>query len=84
MKADIKNKAGETVGAVQDIIINREGAVVGVVADVSDFLGVAGERDVLLDWKSVTIQQNGDTVSITTDLDKDTIAKKLPYKVASR
>lgn len=83
MKTDIKNKSGETIGALQDVVINREGGVVGVVVDVSDFLSIGGERDVLLDWSAVTVEQNGDTLSITTDLDKDAIAKKQPYKVAS-
>ncbi len=82
MKADIKDKAGKTVGAMQDVLINREGVVVGVVADVGSFLGV-GQRDVLLDWKSLTIQKTGDVISVTTDLDKKAIQHKLPYKVSS-
>jgi len=83
IKADIKSKAGVTIGAMQDIIIDREGMVVGVVADVGDFLGVE-QRDVLLEWKSLSIQPSGDTVSVTTDLDKKAIAQKPPYKVVSR
>ncbi len=79
MKADIKTKSGETIGAVQDVLINREGTVVGIVADVGGFLGV-GQRDVLLDWKALSINQDGENVSVTTDLDKKTLAKKPAYK----
>ncbi len=83
MKADIKSKAGDTIGSIEDIIINSDGKAVGIVADVGGFLGI-GDRDVLLDWKSVTIQRNGDTLSVTTDLDKNTISQKQPYKLVSR
>jgi sporulation protein YlmC with PRC-barrel domain len=82
MNADIKNKAGETIGSIEDIVVNADGKAVGIVADVGGFLGVR-QRDVLLDWKSVTIQQSAGTLSVTTDLDKSTIGLKQPYKLSS-
>ncbi len=44
----------ETIGEVEDIIIDQDGNLVGVIVSVGGFLGI-GEKDVALDWDHVDL-----------------------------
>lgn len=63
LDATIANMAGEEIGDVNDLVINSDGTVTGVVVGVGGFLGV-GEKDVALEMSAVRI---------TTDEDGDLI-----------
>ena len=44
----------ETVGEINDLVLDKDGKVIAVVVGVGGFLGV-GEREVALDYKSLKI-----------------------------
>ncbi len=50
---DVQNGAGETVGEIDELVVDGKGAVNGVVVDVGGFLGV-GARPVLMKWQDVS------------------------------
>jgi sporulation protein YlmC with PRC-barrel domain len=55
MGANVTNMANESVGEINDIILDKDGKVAAVVVGVGGFLGI-GEREVALDYKSLTIK----------------------------
>jgi sporulation protein YlmC with PRC-barrel domain len=61
----VQNRQGEEIGQISDLLLDRQGNVVGLVVGVGGFLGV-GERDVALSW---------DAVELTTDQDGEPIAQ---------
>jgi sporulation protein YlmC with PRC-barrel domain len=61
----VKNQQDEEIGEISDLLLDRDGNVVGLVVGVGGFLGV-GERDVALSW---------DAIELTTDEDGEPIAR---------
>ena len=55
---DIVNANGDTVGEIENVVIDKDGAVKYVIAGVGGFLGV-GEKHVALKWDALTITENG-------------------------
>ena len=53
--ANIKNSQNETVGEINDLVLDKDGKVVAVVVGVGGFLGI-GEREVALDYKSLNVK----------------------------
>ena len=53
--ANIKNMQDETVGEINDLVLDKDGKVVAVVVGVGGFLGM-GEREVALDYKSLNVK----------------------------
>jgi sporulation protein YlmC with PRC-barrel domain len=58
---NIVNAAGDTVGEIENVVIDKDGAVKYVIAGVGGFLGV-GEKHVALKWDALTITENGEHV----------------------
>lgn len=52
---NIKNQANETVGEINELILDKDGKVVAVVVGVGGFLGI-GQREVALDYKSLNVK----------------------------
>jgi sporulation protein YlmC with PRC-barrel domain len=79
---DIKNAAGETVGDVESVYVDKNGKISAVIVGVGGFLGV-GEREVAINWSDITVSNDGKT--ITTRMTKDQL-KAMPaynYKQAT-
>jgi sporulation protein YlmC with PRC-barrel domain len=53
--ANVTNMANETVGEINDLVLDKDGKVAAVVVGVGGFLGI-GEREVALDYKSLNIK----------------------------
>src|ERR671912_428104 len=65
MDATVQSTEGENIGEVNDLVINSNGTVEGVVIGVGGFLGI-GERDVAVRLDQITIQQQeGDADDLT-------------------
>lgn len=73
----IVNAAGDKIGEVESVVIDKDGSVAYVIAGVGGFLGV-GERDVALDWDDLTITGQGDRV--TADMTKEQLEAMPEYK----
>ena len=54
---------GETVGNINDLLIDANGRVQAAVVDVGGFLGL-GEHTVALDWNQLKITPSNDRVTI--------------------
>lgn len=53
--ANITNMANETVGEVNDLVLDKDGKIVAVIVGVGGFLGI-GEREVALDYSSLNFR----------------------------
>jgi len=73
---NIKNMQNETIGEVKSIHLDPNGKVDAVIASVGGFLGV-GEREVLLDWRDLKIDNDGKVVHV--NMTKDELKAKAPY-----
>ena len=51
----ITNMANETVGDINDLVLDKEGKVVAVIVGIGGFLGI-GEREVALDYSSLNVK----------------------------
>ena len=58
---NIVNANGDTIGEIENVVIDKDGAVKYVIAGVGGFLGV-GEKHVALKWDDLTITENGEHV----------------------
>jgi len=76
---NIQNAQGETVGEIKSVMLGQDGRTQAVIVGVGGFLGV-GEREVAIPWRSLTITQNGEKVTVNTT--KEQLAGLPPYKYA--
>ena len=60
------------IGDVDDVLVNKEGRVTGLVIGVGGFLG-AGEKDVIVPFTSVKTQKKNDKWWLTLDETKDNL-----------
>jgi sporulation protein YlmC with PRC-barrel domain len=76
--ANVTNMANETVGEINDLVLDKDGKVVAVVVGVGGFLGI-GEREVALDYKSLNIKYdpnamtNAGATTIQVNATKDSL-----------
>ncbi|MEK9969130.1 MAG: PRC-barrel domain-containing protein [Ferrovibrio sp.] len=77
--ADIKSASNETIGEVDGVYIGNDGQVSKVIVGVGGFLGL-GERNVAVNWDSLTVTDGGDTVRTT--LTKDQLKAMPEYRYA--
>jgi len=79
--ATVKNKAGETVGEIKDIHLNKDGSVKAAVVGVGGFLGM-GERNVLMPWNQIEIARENDAdLVIRTEASKDSLKAMPEYQM---
>jgi hypothetical protein len=77
---DVKSAAGENMGRIVDVIVDRGGAVRGAVIDFGGFLGV-GSRKIVVDWSALHFWNVADpSKSITLELTRDQVKAAPEYK----
>ena len=69
--ADIKNKANENLGDIQDLVFNKDGRISYVVVSFGGFLGM-GDKYFAMPWETLKAGPGND---FTVDLDKDRLEK---------
>jgi len=79
----VKNKAGDTIGDINEIILTNDGSAAAAVIGVGGFLGV-GQKDVAVPFESLQIQrkQNSssiDKITVTYTKDQLSNAPKFAY-----
>jgi len=52
---NVTNMQNETVGEINDLVLDKDGKVAAVIIGVGGFLGI-GEREVALDYKSLNLK----------------------------
>ena len=68
----VKNPGNETIGDVNDVILDKDGKVAAIVIGVGGFLGM-GERQVAVDFKSVRVSHEGNSTVVMFNATKDGI-----------
>ncbi len=78
--ATVYNSQGDSIGEIQDLVIDNGRTVSGVVVSVGGFLGM-GESYVVLDPSSVVVNQRGDAWRANVNMSKETLkdAPKFTY-----
>jgi hypothetical protein len=77
---DVRSAAGEDMGHIVDVIVDRSGEVRAAVIDFGGFLGV-GSRKIVVDWNALRfggVASKAD--SITLELNKDQVSAAPEYK----
>ena len=77
---DVRGPAGENMGRIVDVIVDREGTVRAAVIDFGGFLGV-GSRKIVVDWNALhfaSVANKSD--SITLELTKEQVMAAPEYK----
>jgi len=78
----IRNENKDTVGTVEDLYLDGQGATKTIVVSVGGFLGV-GAKDVAIKWSDLKQSRDGKSLVLTTNLSKDDL-KALPDYSAER
>jgi sporulation protein YlmC with PRC-barrel domain len=79
--ATVKNKAGETVGEIKDLHLNKDGSIKAAVVGVGGFLGM-GERNVLIPWNQIqTARENDADLVVRTEASKDSLKAMPEYQM---
>ncbi|MFA5949055.1 MAG: PRC-barrel domain-containing protein [Hyphomicrobium sp.] len=80
----VHNTAGETVGNINDIVIDRQGHIIAVVLGVGGFLGI-GEKDVGISYASLAfdVGSKGERV-IVVDVGKAALLAAEPFKTTEK
>lgn len=77
--AKIRNDNKDTVGTVEDLYVDAQGAIKTVVVSVGGFLGV-GAKDVAVKWSDLKQGRDGKSLVLTTNLSKDELKAMPNYK----
>ncbi len=79
----VRSSAGEDMGRIVDVLINRAGQVRAAVIDFGGFLGV-GSRKIAVDWSTLHFpgakSDQGKSDQITLDLTRDQVRLTPEYK----
>jgi sporulation protein YlmC with PRC-barrel domain len=79
--ANVKNKAGETIGEIKDLHLNKDGSIKAAVVGVGGFLGM-GERNVLIPWSQIqTARENDADLVVRTEASKDSLKAMPEYQM---
>jgi hypothetical protein len=82
--AKVVNNANETIGEIEDILVDQNGMIQAAVIGVGGFLGV-GEKDVAVSFKELKItrdQNDGDIDKVTVNYSKDQLKSAPEFKSA--
>jgi sporulation protein YlmC with PRC-barrel domain len=83
-KQSVYDPKESKIGDVDDVLVNKDGQVTGLVVGVGGFLG-AGEKDVIVPFSAVKIQKKNDKWWLTLNQSKDDLksANGFTYDKAS-
>ncbi|SFM05947.1 PRC-barrel domain-containing protein [Methylorubrum salsuginis] len=76
---NLYNNKNETIGEVEDLVIDNGKTVTGVVVSVGGFLGM-GERYVLIDPSSIFLHKADGKLKAMVDTDKDALKNAPEFK----
>jgi PRC-barrel domain len=67
---EVRSIAGEDMGRIVDVLVDRSGQVRAAIIDFGGFLGV-GSRKIVVDWNALHFAPSGKADRITADLMRD-------------
>jgi sporulation protein YlmC with PRC-barrel domain len=77
--ATVYDRNNQKIGSVQDLVLNRDGAVAQVVVDVGRFLGMGG-KNVAVKFSDIKTDNN----RLTLDRTKDQLQQMAAYNLTNR
>ena len=81
-KQDVYDKGQNTVGKIDDVLIDKSGKITAVIVGVGGFLGI-GEKDVALPFSAVKSEHKNNKWYLTVDETKDSLKSAAGYKYDS-
>lgn len=79
---DLKSRQdSETIGAISDLVVDKNGQIVAVIVEVGGFLAL-GEKEVAISWNSIerSTNESGDGHKYTVSATKDDLTNAPEYK----
>jgi len=80
---NVQSPEDKKVGDIGEVVLDKGGRVQGVVVDVGGFLGIA-THPVLLDWKDVTLANQGGTDNAIVNLTKESLEQMPAYEGSTK
>jgi sporulation protein YlmC with PRC-barrel domain len=81
-KQDVYDQSKNTVGKIDDVLIDKSGKITALIVGVGGFLGM-GEWDVALPFTSVKAEKKDNKWYLTVDETKDSLKGAVGYKYDS-
>jgi sporulation protein YlmC with PRC-barrel domain len=81
-KQDVYDNAKNTVGKIDDVLIDKSGKITTLIVGVGGFLGI-GEKDVALPFAAVKAEKKDNKWYLTVDETKDSLKSAAGYKYDS-
>ena len=78
-KQDVYDRADNKIGTINDVLIDKNGAVTALMVSVGGFLGM-GENTVQTKFQNVQMTKKNDKWYLTMDATKDTLMSAPGYK----
>jgi hypothetical protein len=71
---DVKSMAedDETVGSIDNLLLNEDGQIIALIVSVGGFLGM-GEKNVAIEWDSVDLVQEDDDYVVRINATRDVL-----------
>ena len=76
---NVRSSAGEDMGQIIDVIVNRDGQVRAAVIDFGGFLGV-GSRKIAVDWHALSFPADGVIDHVILNLTRDQVRLAPEYR----
>jgi hypothetical protein len=80
---NVRSSAGEDMGRLVDVVVDRDGHILAAIVDFGGFLGV-GSRKIAIEWKALHFSPDdpkGDTITLA--LTRDQVKAAPEYKDAT-
>jgi sporulation protein YlmC with PRC-barrel domain len=80
LNESVRNKANESIGDINDVVIDKSGKVASVIVGVGGFLGL-GEKDVALSFDQLSFATDNDgDLTVTTEATKESLQSAPAYE----
>ena len=81
-KQDVYDQSQNSVGKIDDVLIDKSGKITALMVGVGGFLGM-GEKDVALPFSAVKSEKKNDKWYLTVNETKDSLKSAAGYKYNS-
>jgi sporulation protein YlmC with PRC-barrel domain len=81
--ATVRNENRDSIGKIEDVYVDQNGAIKTVVVSVGGFLGV-GSKNVAVKWSDLKFSRDDKSIVITTSWTKDSLKAMPDYKYERR
>lgn len=79
----VRSNAGEDMGRIIDVIVDKSGQIRAAIIDFGGFLGV-GTRQIAVDWRTIRFPSDQKSESLAVDLTRDQLRVAPVYKAGEQ